>query len=523
MIKIIDLFAGPGGLGEGFSSCKTKNGSYYFKIGLSIEKDLYAHETLQLRSFYRQFLSQNENIPNEYYDYLGSKITKQELFDLYEDKAAAAKDEAWLCELGNEKFSNEEIDLRIKKALQEDENWILIGGPPCQAYSLVGRSRMQNAPDYKQAESFQEDHRHTLYREYLRIIAQHSPLVFVMENVKGILSSKLHGEKVFPQILADLKLPGKAAEKYEYGKGFKKHKYKILSFVTGDEPSNPKDYLIRAERYGIPQARHRVILLGVREDIYEKTKNNIYGLDEKTQRCVQDVIMELPKLRSGFSKRKDDSAAWGEYIQSAGKSEWIKDKNIPRNVYSGIIKNCKEISLSLTRGEISIQHFKANLTDEFADWYYDKKLKGVSNHETRGHMGTDLHRYLFVSCFGEVMKKSPKLNDFPKILLPAHKNIEQDQKNQKFGDRFKVQLMNKPASTVTSHISKDGHYFIHPDPKQCRSLTVREAARLQTFPDNYFFEGNRTQQYHQVGNAVPPLLAKQLAEIVWNILVRAGE
>ncbi|MBL0357696.1 MAG: DNA cytosine methyltransferase [Chitinophagaceae bacterium] len=147
------------------------------------------------------------------------------------------------------------------------------------------------------------------------------------------------------------------------------------------------------------------------------------------------------------------------------------------------------------------------------DWYLDKNIQGISNHQSRSHIKEDLWRYLFVSCFAKVKGHSPTLAEFPALLLPKHKNAGSGD----FANRFKTQISGKPSKTITSHISKDGHYFIHPNPLQCRSLTVREAARIQTFPDNYFFCGPRTQQFHQVGNAVPPLLANKMAKIVYPI------
>ena len=148
------------------------------------------------------------------------------------------------------------------------------------------------------------------------------------------------------------------------------------------------------------------------------------------------------------------------------------------------------------------------------DWLQDERLKALPNNETRGHMPSDLARYLYAAIYAELTGISPKSEDFPDALAPEHFNW----RSGKFADRFRVQLYDQPSTTVTSHISKDGHYFIHPDPTQCRSLTVREAARLQTFPDNYLFKGNRTEQFVQVGNAVPPLLARQIGDALLALL-----
>jgi len=151
-------------------------------------------------------------------------------------------------------------------------------------------------------------------------------------------------------------------------------------------------------------------------------------------------------------------------------------------------------------------------------WLIDRRIGGVTLHDARHHMPTDLRRYLFASWYARIHGISPKIADFPWWLRPAHENVPEAVKEGLFADRFRVQIKGKPATTVVSHISKDGHYYIHYDPTQCRSLTVREAARLQTFPDNYYFEGPRTAQYQQVGNAVPPLLAHQIAGLVRRII-----
>ncbi|HCC79711.1 MAG: hypothetical protein A2X25_09055 [Chloroflexi bacterium GWB2_49_20] len=501
-IPIIDIFAGPGGLGEGFASLRTDKGDSYYKVKLSIEKDEIAHRTLELRAFFRQFTP--KSIPFSYYEYLRGNISKEELFNNYPIEASSAKSEAWLAELGN--TNRDTVKSRIKKALDGVTNWVLIGGPPCQAYSLVGRSRMRGENEEKYA----TDSRHFLYKEYLQILADHQPPVFVMENVKGLLSSKVKKQNTFDLIISDLKNPLNV-NRFNTNNLLA---YELFSF-SKKYPANgelkPQDFIVRSEEYGIPQARHRIFIFGIRSDIYKSEM----GLLEKTnQVSIDDVIGDLPKLRSGLSKKEDSVEEWQNTIKKISKAIWIKD--IAPDLQNVIKNELKNIGASISRGSTYMDVQVA--PKKYKEWYVDRALAGVCNHETRGHIGDDLYRYFFASVFARVYGRSPTLSDFPKELLPNHENVQEAIDGSMFNDRFRVQVCGKPSTTVVSHISKDGHYYIHYDTSQCRSLTVREAARLQTFPDNYFFEGTRTQQYHQVGNAVPPMLASKIATIVFKVL-----
>ena len=509
-IPIIDLFAGPGGLGEGFMSLKPKFGSSYFDIKLSIEKDENAHKTLTLRSFFRQFDTSNRQVPNEYYEALRqSDISKreiliEEMLDFYEE-GTIAREEARLIELGSKKWPSNRVDKIIKDQLGNNKDWVLIGGPPCQAYSNAGRSRVGGIS--------KEDHRVYLYEEYLRIIKKHKPAVFVMENVKGLLSAKVDDENVFDWMKRDLKV----------GDNYQIHS--LVKPVTKDS-----DFLIKSEKYGVPQMRHRVILLGIRKDYSHKGEY----FTEKNKVTLKSVIGNLPKVRSGLNRSFTHYHATEVYKNGNARRIYKKVPDSDFNWLEEMSKNINQIKVNgelelngLADGPLEIalgtgsEFIKAsNLISRnhiLKDWYIDKRLNGAVNHQSRTHLTQDLMRYLFASLYVEKYNRFPRLIDYSnhsKDLLPDHANVN----SGKFTDRFRVQVPNMPATTVTSHISKDGHYFIHYDALQCRSLTVREAARIQTFPDNYLFRGSRTAQYHQVGNAVPPYLAYQISKIVYNIL-----
>lgn len=498
-IPVIDLFAGPGGLGEGFSSLLDQARERKFKIKLSIEKDEIAHRTLELRAFFRQFSA--KEVPQDYYNYVAGKINIDELYERHPKEAERAWAEAWHATLG--KTRDSEVDERIVLALgTRRQNWVLIGGPPCQAYSLVGRSRVIGGEGI---EKYENDEKHTLYQHYLRILAIHQPPVFVMENVKGLLSAKVKEEQIFKKILADLKNPPGALPE---ARGVDPVRYNLYSLSTDRtdllKEVEPEDFVLCAEDYGIPQARHRIIILGVRTNIQDRPST----LAKANPFTVKQAIDDLPILRSGLSKNEDSAESWRQAIFDITKAAWLRGHEIERD----IVKAAHQIKRNLTRGGGFILGGVAPRIH--VNWFQDRRLNGVCNHETRGHISKDLHRYLFAAVFAQVKGRSPLLEDFPESLLPEHQNVADALKETKFNDRFRVQIADRPSTTVVSHISKDGHYYIHYDPTQCRSLTVREAARLQTFPDNYFFEGPRTQQYQQVGNAVPPLLAQQIAEVV---------
>jgi DNA (cytosine-5)-methyltransferase 1 len=473
-IPVIDLFAGPGGLGEGFESLAPRPRRPGFRVVLSIECDDWAHKTLELRSFFRQF--PKGNVPAAYYRYLEGKELREILFGNYPSQADAARTIARKATLGDPaETSLDEIDTWIKKALgpaRSTGRWILVGGPPCQAYSLVGRARRTR----EARDKFESDKRHHLYKEYLRILQSHQPAVFVMENVKGILSARLGGELIFGKICDDL-----AAAGYDL--------HSLSGDLSRDSAGswNPASFVVCAEHYGIPQARHRVFIVGIRRGNGGKLNELARVLAPMT---VQDAIGDLPRLKSLLSARGGSSRCSWEEARSKGLA-------LAKRASNNAIKR-------------SMRRFRS----------CSSEAERPFNHDARSHISEDISRYAFVAEFAIRHGRSPTLADFPKKLLPKHRNASLEKDAVPFADRFRVQMADRPSSTITSHISKDGHYYIHPDPLQARSLTVREAARLQTFPDDYFFEGPRTEQYRQVGNAVPPKLALRIADQISKLMLR---
>lgn len=526
LIPVIDLFAGPGGLGEGFS----RETSADFRIAVSIEKDAMAFETLRLRAAFRHLRrgDASESTWAEWDRIIAETPWTSTFLELSQCGDAAiqiacksACEEALHLELGPRARTLASAAIRerllaITNSDQLPRNSILIGGPPCQAYSLVGRARNRGTVGYK-AEA---DHRHFLYLEYLHVIAEFEPAMFVMENVKGILTSKVKEAVIFESIMRDLKRPS-----FVSGRRGPEYVLCTLSKPNSllEEPS-AEDFLVRAEDHGVPQARHRVIILGIRKDVFEAA-GTVRKLNPAPAPSVWNVIGDLPPLRPQLSYR-GKGLHWIHALRAPLFDSAIRELRRDRHGRGPeIAERMLATREKLQQRQSDPGHgsdryrlsaaFRQRAPQALASWYHDRTTAVLTNHESRSHMPSDLVRYMFVAAFGEETATSPRLHDFPKCLLPMHKNVNPEKVAESiFKDRFRVQVAKNHAMTVTSHIAKDGHAFIHPRPMQCRSLTVREAARLQTFPDSYVFLGNRTSQYTQVGNAVPPFLARQIAEIV---------
>lgn len=502
VVPVVDLFSGPGGLAEGFAAYRDSQDRTRFRVLLSVEMERSAYRTLKLRAFLRKF--EPSDLPPEYHEFLNDGAADEpDWKTLYPKEWLEAGDETVCQKLGT-RDTTRFVQRRIRQIRKRHGgNTVLLGGPPCQSYSLVGRARNAGNEAYDP----DKDERQLLYDDYVSVLRDLQPAVAVMENVKGMLSARHMGESVFDRVTVRLRNAG--------GKG----RYRLYALASDEvgglwhHDRDPKDFIVRAEDYGIPQARHRVIVVCVREDIADLLSQ---ATRLKLETCkatvsVNEMIGDMPKLRSRLS-RGDSSAAWNAALVSAcdliahvPKPAMTREQRL---LFDRAIAKARRT----TREPVLPYRGTAGGTamscpTDLREWIIDEKLDRLPNNETRGHIPADLTRYLYAAAFASAIGRSPKSPDFPPQLAPKHANWN----TGKFGDRFRVQLGDQPCRTVTSHISKDGHYFIHPDPSQCRSITVREAARLQTFPDNYFFCGGRTQQYVQVGNAVPPYLARQIA------------
>ena len=436
-IPVIDLFAGPGGLGEGFASLGRPEGTLRFDIRLSIEMDPIAHQTLELRAFFRQF--DHGNAPTDYYDHLRGELSRDELFNKHPQQAAAARNEAWHAELG--KIDPAEVRERITSALDEKpadrsekpaeasyykhdrsarsnplqrvtsarsarsarsnplqrvtDPWALIGGPPCQAYSLVGRSRNKGIEGY----TLEKDPKARLYLEYLQLIADFWPAVFVMETVKGLLSSKIDGEPIFNTICDDIRDPAEALKKHgRTRRNNKPHTYSLHALTREALFESSADFVIRCELYGIPQARHHIIVVGIRDDVAHD-RERLKSLTPRKGPTVEEMIGDLPELRSGLSKEPDSPAAWVEAALACCQPDMLHNPgdSIDTQVLKQLDRmptNAKKMA-NLGRGAEFIE-WTPSLAYE-SDWFIDPKLGGICNHATRSHIRSDLHRPTMIS------------------------------------------------------------------------------------------------------------------------------
>ena len=402
---VIDLFAGAGGLSEGFAQAG-------FVPIAHVEMDKDACNTLRTRCCFHYLRAHNHL--DIYYKYLKGEITRE---TLYASVPAEVTNAVINVEI-SDKTINDTFD-KIKLLAKGRKIDMIIGGPPCQAYSLLGRHR----------KTMEDDPRTLLYLQYGKFLKEFSPMGFVFENVPGLLSAK----------------------KGEHFQNIKEY-FKELGYVVHYK-------MLDASDYGVLQVRHRLIIVGWR-------KGQDYGypnvINNRVKVVVNDILKDLPFLRAGDIKNV------ATYQMPA--NQYLLDSNI-RNESENFV------SQNITRP----------LNDRDA-LIYKYAIRKWNNEKIR--------------------VKNDKLP----------KEIRTQRNETSFLDRFKVIDGEGFSHTIIAHLAKDGHYYILPNEDLCRSISVREAARLQSFPDNFYFEGSRSTIFKQIGNAVPPLMAKSIAKSILSLL-----
>jgi DNA (cytosine-5)-methyltransferase 1 len=413
-MNFIDLFAGAGGLSEGFIRAG-------FEPIAHVEMDEAACYTLKTRTAYH-YLKKKERL-DIYTKYLKGNLSRTEL---YSNIPQENLNSVVNLSIGAE--NNPKIHKAILSQLSNNQVDLIIGGPPCQAYSLVGRARSKDG--------MKGDHRNYLYVQYGKYLEKYQPKMFMFENVLGLKSA------------------GSGIYLHNMEKLFQRKGYKMKLFT------------LEANNFGVLQNRRRIIILGSRKEL-EIDLPDLEAIRSNKNHTVGELLNDLPMLQAGGGVDKG-----GSY--SAPSSIYLNQSGIRNGI------------------NILTQHVARPHTEQ------DKEIYRIAV-----QMITDGERLNYISL--------PK-------RLKTHKN------QHSFFDRFKVvDSRANYSQTVVAHIAKDGHYYIHPDTDQNRSLTVREAARLQSFPDDYYFEGikegkNRTAAFKQIGNAVPPLMAQAIAQEIREFL-----